>query len=290
MVITVLAILATVGFLALSGYTQDARDSAIKANVRSVQTAISSEAALTSNSPRYYVVHDTGAALSGAFVYVDGNQTTLTGGDWNAAGTNYSAGNPDYAKLKMNPEKFKVSASALPGGTLGVLAGVAGLGEAFAAYDARYLTVGAVDAAAGTAGGKKRSVSYFQVAGISPATGAVTVTGNYPASSGSVAGLVKDPKASASTGALWDGGTSGMGPAPVNGVCGSANKPYAFSAASFGSDAFCPSGWVSTPASPAFPTAGNSITWTCPGQNGGTTANCAASRGSCAANPSFANL
>lgn len=57
-VITVLAILATVGFLALSGYSQDAKDSAIKANVRSVQTAISSESAITSNSPRYYVVHD----------------------------------------------------------------------------------------------------------------------------------------------------------------------------------------------------------------------------------------
>ncbi len=78
-VITILAILATIGFLALSGYSQDAKDSAIKANVRSVQTAISSESALTNNSPRYYVVHDTGAALSGAFVYVDGNQTALTG-------------------------------------------------------------------------------------------------------------------------------------------------------------------------------------------------------------------
>ncbi|MFB0964369.1 MAG: prepilin-type N-terminal cleavage/methylation domain-containing protein [Patescibacteria group bacterium] len=107
-VVTILAILATIGFLALSGYSQDAKDSAIKANVRSVQTAISSEAALTNNSPRYYVVHDTGAALSGAFVYVDGNQTALTGGDWNVSGTNYSAGNPDYAKLKLNRDKFKV--------------------------------------------------------------------------------------------------------------------------------------------------------------------------------------
>lgn len=77
-VITILAILATIGFLALSGYTQDARDSALKANVRSVQTAISSESAVSGNSPRYYVVHDTGAALSGAFVYVDGNQVALT--------------------------------------------------------------------------------------------------------------------------------------------------------------------------------------------------------------------
>lgn len=58
-VITILAILATVGFLALSGYTQDAKDTTVKTNVRSVQTAMVSEAAITGNSPRYFIVHDT---------------------------------------------------------------------------------------------------------------------------------------------------------------------------------------------------------------------------------------
>ncbi len=79
-VITILAILATIGFLALSGYSQDAKDSVIKANVRSVQTAISSESAISGNSPRYYVVHDAAAALTGstAIVYVDGNPVILT--------------------------------------------------------------------------------------------------------------------------------------------------------------------------------------------------------------------
>lgn len=84
-VITVLAILATIGFLALSGYSQDAKDSVVAANVRSLQTAISSESVITNNSPRYYVIHNSGASLSGAFAYVDGNPTTLTGGDWNVA-------------------------------------------------------------------------------------------------------------------------------------------------------------------------------------------------------------
>ena len=84
-VITVLAVLATIGFLALSGYSQDAKDSAVAANVRSLQTAIASESAITNNSPRYYVIHNSGASLSGAFVYLDGVQTTLTGGDWNVA-------------------------------------------------------------------------------------------------------------------------------------------------------------------------------------------------------------
>ncbi|MFZ3232248.1 MAG: hypothetical protein WA194_01710 [Patescibacteria group bacterium] len=97
----------------------------------------------------------------------------------------------------MNPEKFKVSA-------LGEV-----LREALAAYDSKYLTVGAVDASAGlTGGGRKRVSAYFQVAGISPATGAVAVSGNYPASSGSVAGLVRDPKSPFSTGALVDGSAS----------------------------------------------------------------------------------
>lgn len=63
-VITVLAILATVGFLALSGYTEDAKEASVKTNVRSVYSAIVSESAVTGNSARYYVIHDTGAALS----------------------------------------------------------------------------------------------------------------------------------------------------------------------------------------------------------------------------------
>ncbi len=72
----------------------------------------------------------------------------------------------------MNPEKFK-TARAFPNAA-----------SVFAAYDSRYLTVGAMDAVAGsTSGGKKRAVSYFQVAGISPATGTAVVTGNYPTSS-----------------------------------------------------------------------------------------------------------
>lgn len=106
--------MATIGFLALSGYSQDAKDAAVKANVRSVMTAISSESAVTNNSPRYYVVHDAAAALTGAAVaYVDGSPVTLTGGDWNQAGTNYSAGNPDWTKLKLNPEKFRSKSLAV---------------------------------------------------------------------------------------------------------------------------------------------------------------------------------
>lgn len=57
-VITILAVLATVGFLALSGYSQDAKNSVVATNVRSLYTAITAESAVTGNTPRYYVVHD----------------------------------------------------------------------------------------------------------------------------------------------------------------------------------------------------------------------------------------
>lgn len=69
-----------------------------------------------------------------------------------------------------------------------------------------------MDAVLSTVNGKKRATSYFQVAGISPATGAVSVSGNYPTSSGSVSGLVRDPGSASSTGALIDGTKSGSAP------------------------------------------------------------------------------
>lgn len=77
-VVTILAILATIGFLALSGYTDDAKSSVVKTNVRSVYSSIMAESASTGNSPRYYVIHDPNYALSGGVVVFDGNPTTLS--------------------------------------------------------------------------------------------------------------------------------------------------------------------------------------------------------------------
>ena len=108
-VITILAILATVGFLSLSGYSDDARSATVKANVRTVYSAILTESTTTGNSPRYYVSHDATAALSGAFVFVDGKQVALTGGDLGVGDSNYTAGNPRWDRLRMNGEKFKLA-------------------------------------------------------------------------------------------------------------------------------------------------------------------------------------
>lgn len=54
-------------------------------------------------------MHDPDYTLSGAIVVFDGTPVPLVGGAWNVPGTNYSAGNPDYANLKLDPEKFKIS-------------------------------------------------------------------------------------------------------------------------------------------------------------------------------------
>ena len=138
-------------------------------------------------------------------VYVDGNPTALTGGDWNAAGSNYSAGNPDYAKLKLNPEKFKISF-------------LKPFSDVLAAYDYKGFSVGAMEASESTFNGRKRTTSYYQVAGVEPVSKKISVMGNFPVGlSGSVSGLIKDPSGTSATGSMIDGTVLGTAvPAPSN--------------------------------------------------------------------------
>ncbi len=64
---------------------------------------------------------------------------------------------------------------------------------------------------------------------------------------------------------------------PVNGACGTANKTYLYSDSSYGSDTYCSAG--NPTATPAFPTQGSSVTWSCSGINGGSNSGtCTASR------------
>jgi prepilin-type N-terminal cleavage/methylation domain-containing protein len=93
-VVTILAVLTMVGFLSLSRYSSDAKEAAVKTNVQTVIAAIYMESTKNWDSPRKYVIHDysaSGSALSGAVVMIDGNSFTLSGGDWNVPGTNYTA-------------------------------------------------------------------------------------------------------------------------------------------------------------------------------------------------------
>lgn len=89
----------------------------------------------------------------------DGNPTSLAGGDWNQPGTNYSAGNPDYSKLKINREKFKISKLE------DAITDVFQKFQAVAATnsDPAYLLVGAADVQK-TVEGKTKIRSYGQVA------------------------------------------------------------------------------------------------------------------------------
>ncbi|MFZ3233105.1 MAG: hypothetical protein WA194_06395 [Patescibacteria group bacterium] len=67
----------------------------------------------------------------------------------------------------MNPEKFKVSA-------------VGNVGKAFAAYDSKFLSIGALDVSTKGNNGTRRTTSWFQVAGVAPATKVAVVSGNFP--------------------------------------------------------------------------------------------------------------
>ncbi|MCK9578750.1 hypothetical protein M0R01_04670, partial [bacterium] len=78
-----------------------------------------------------------------------------------------------------------------------------------------------------------------------------------------------------------NGGTSAScsasrNPTPVNGSCGTANgKAYAYNATGYAPDTQCATGSSSNT---AFPNPGSSVSWTCSGTNGGTSASCSASR------------
>ncbi|MFZ3233535.1 MAG: hypothetical protein WA194_08695 [Patescibacteria group bacterium] len=166
--------------------------------MRSVLTAIRSESALTGNSPRRYVVHDsslTGVALSSAFVEFSGKQIFLTGGAWNSPNTNYSAGNPDWAALKLNPSKFRTSAFPF-----------VRFDSALAAYDPKTVSIGAMDVVEFSANGTARARAYLQGAAIL-SNGTAYVTGDAPgfsSSTGASLGLIRDLAKTSSTGALVD--------------------------------------------------------------------------------------
>lgn len=105
---------------------------------------------------------------------------------------------PDFAKLRLNPEKFRISSkSLLP------------IQEVFAETLSGIL-VGAADVidSSGSSGSSPRPVSYVQVAGVSPSDGTAVVVGNYSATEGSTAGLIDSDTDKSSTGAIVGGPSS----------------------------------------------------------------------------------
>ncbi len=136
-VITILAILATIGFLSLQGYTSDAKETKTLANLRTVASSLVNESAVTGNSFGYYVSTGTNAMASGTYQVYGSTGVALNSG-------NYVAGKLDAAKLRIDGSKF-FDKKATGGAT-----------EAF--------RVGSVTVNE-TANGKTRQRSVFQVAG-----------------------------------------------------------------------------------------------------------------------------
>jgi len=133
-----------------------------------------------------------------------------------------------------------------------------------------------IDGLCGTANGKTYA---YTVTTYSPDTQCVSNTGTasntaFPAQGSSVTWTCSglnggNPSATC---------TASRDAAPVvNGVCGTRNKTYPWNATSYGSDTICVTGTAS-PSSFAFPNQGQTISWTCDGSGGGTTASCSASR------------
>ena len=99
-VITILAILATIGFLSLQGYTQDAKETKTVANLRTVSSALVNESAVSGNTFGYYLTSTAANGFSGTTQNLYGTAVALTGG------TNYDAGPLKASALRIDGSKF----------------------------------------------------------------------------------------------------------------------------------------------------------------------------------------
>lgn len=98
-VITILAILATIGFLSLQGYTQDAKETKTVANLRTVASSLVNESAIAGKGIGDYISVDASAAMSTGYV---NSGTAVDFADVNE----YKAGKVNAAALKIDGSKF----------------------------------------------------------------------------------------------------------------------------------------------------------------------------------------
>jgi prepilin-type N-terminal cleavage/methylation domain-containing protein len=102
-VITILAVLATVAFISLTGYSQEAKNSTVQAEVRTLVTAIETDMTENSTDPRDLVASYTTAddnAVAGTVDYKTGS-TMADGG--------YDIGSVNFAVLGQSGEDFVTS-------------------------------------------------------------------------------------------------------------------------------------------------------------------------------------
>lgn len=163
-VITILAILATIGFLSLQGYTQDAKETKTVANLRTVASSLVNESAITGNSFEYYMSTGSENALANDDYTIYGTSASLTGG------VNYNAGKVKASALKIDGSKFFDKDTA--GNTEEFRVAAVTLSE--------------------TVNGKTRQRASFQVAGTLKGTTGETalVEGTFAPQTGDVQGLI----------------------------------------------------------------------------------------------------
>lgn len=133
-VITILAILGTIAFISLQGYSQDARDSKVTSDVRSlasaIETAIAQEGVLASE-------YNLGGNTSNT-VTISSGSTTIAGDAIVSTGSSvYSVGDIDFVTLKQNDSDFGPQTYLI-----GTLSDVIGTGEDTESYN-MYQIVGA---------------------------------------------------------------------------------------------------------------------------------------------------
>ncbi len=105
-VITILAILGTIAFISLQGYSQDAKNSKVSSDIRTLASAI--ETRLTESA---ISIHDlVGTSLSdgmGNHIVTDGSQNlTFAGSGSSMSGATYSVGTIAFTTLGQNGEDF----------------------------------------------------------------------------------------------------------------------------------------------------------------------------------------
>ena len=107
-VITILAILGTIAFISLQGYSQEAKNSKITSDLRTLASAV--ETSLTSGEVQLdnlVVNASTDNALAGTSVFYDDGTTSRT----IAAADEYEVGTLNFPALRQNADNFTYEAS-----------------------------------------------------------------------------------------------------------------------------------------------------------------------------------
>jgi prepilin-type N-terminal cleavage/methylation domain-containing protein len=112
-VITILAILATIGFLSLQGYTSDAKNTKTQANLRTVASSLVNEQTVTQQGFDNYLSGGWQAGHTNSFSGVTGGivSGTVYGTTLFFKSGAYMAGQIDAAKLRIDGSKFFDSTS-----------------------------------------------------------------------------------------------------------------------------------------------------------------------------------